>query len=233
MKSGLIITGKIIEMDVSDALKIEMPNGSVITLKMTDVEKVSFDDLPAASRPQYTPRVRVLAPYKSQGYYFHGSLGFPFGADSYGDPSLNISLMLSAGHTFNHKLALGLATGTDFYWWPNTVVNPVALEIKGRFQESSFTPYYSLQAGYGFVSSAEYWTDNVGGGLYLAPGLGISSKNREHSGWMFHVGFRYQEMSGAYTDWIWNPVTGQREMAEVEEKLKLPRLDLRFGYFFE
>ncbi|MCB9245423.1 MAG: hypothetical protein H6606_03245 [Flavobacteriales bacterium] len=235
MKSGLSITGKIVEMDANEFIKLELPNGSLIELKMSNVERVILDaaSAPATSTSHSGSRSRLAMPFKEKGYYIQGSIGFPFGTDTYGDPSLNISLMLSGGHTFSQYLALGIATGTDFYWWPNSVINPVALEVKGRFQSSSFTPYYNFQCGYGFLSASEYWTSNTSGGLFLAPGIGLMSKNREHSGWYFHAGFRYQEMMGAYEDWIWSPQLQQSIRAEIEERVNFSRLDLRFGYFFE
>jgi len=227
LKSGLQLTGKIISIDPKKGVTMDLNGRVTVVLEMEDIAEIKAGTLEAESRPFVYKGQRNSFSYKDKGYYVGGDFGLPFGLDAWGDPSLNVSFMLKAGYTFNRSFAVGIASGFDFYWWPNTIVNPVAIEIKGRFKDESFTPYYSLQGGYGLLTSTQNWTSETKGGLFLAPGIGIMSKNRASSGWNLHFGFRSQTVQGVREG---NSFFGP---SEIMEKIVYNRMDIRFGFFFE
>jgi hypothetical protein len=236
LKSGLVVKGKILKIDLTDKLVIELPSGGSLEIKMEDIEQLTLADSQPNAASSTLPYEKVkpqAIPFKEKGYYAKVDFGLPFGLDTYGDPSLNVSISMSGGHVLNRHLSLGLATGMDFYWWPNSVVNPLALEARGRFYNDNFTPYYSLQVGYGFLTSSEYWSENTKGGLFIAPGVGIISKKRDHTAWNLHLGFRSQTMQGEYEDWIWRQDLQRSVLAQIHEKIVYNRLELRFGFWFE
>jgi len=228
LKSGLVLTGKIISMDVASTMELEVSGGIKVELDMKDVAEIKPAEM--TDSESYLPRVRrekLRYDFKPKGYYLGADIGLPFGVDTYGDPTLNVSFMLKGGYTFNRLFALGLVTGTDFYWWPNTVISPLAIEIKGRLRYDGFTPYYSIQSGYGFLTSAEYWIEETKGGWFFAPGFGLIAKNREHSGWNLHFGFRTQSAEGLSESF------GFPGPIFIKEKIVYNRFDVRFGFFFE
>jgi len=231
LKSGAQIVGKVIELDPEKGVKLELAGGKQIEISMDHVEEITPTTMVSSQIPVQFTKVKERHDWKDKGYYVYGNLGFPLGVDSWGDPSLNVSVLVGGGYTVNKNLSLGLSAGTDFYWWPNSMVHPLALEVRTRLNQQSFTPYLSLQGGYGFLGSAEHWSESNSGGLYLSPGLGITSKYRENLAWYFQMGFRSQTINGAYEDGFWDGFNWITRI--VEEKITYNRLDLRFGFWFE
>lgn len=231
LKSGAQIVGKVIELDPEKGIKLELAGGKQIEISMEHIDEIVPTSVINSTQPIQVRKVKERHDWKDKGYYIYGNFGFPLGVDSWGDPSLNVSVLVGGGYTFNKNLSLGLTAGTDFYWWPNSMVYPVALEVRTRLNQQSFTPYLSLQGGYGFLGSAEYWSENNSGGLHISPGVGITSKYRENLAWYFQMGFRTQTINGAYEDGFWDGFNWV--VTTVEEKITYNRLDLRFGFWFE
>lgn len=231
LKSGASIVGKVLELDPEKSVKIELAGGNVVEIAMSNVLEISPVGTESEIKAVEAKHAKPEYEWKKKGYYLSGNLGFPFGVDSWGDPTLNISLMIAGGYTFNEKFSVGLATGTDLYWWPNSMVHPVALELKARLSNKSFSPYITFQGGYGFLGSTQIWSEENSGGLYLAPSVGITSKYRPNVAWYFQMGFRTQSIKGAYEDGFWSGTEWVQSV--VEEKVTYNRFDLRFGFLFE
>lgn len=232
LKSGLTIKGKVVEMDLQKMVKLEVPGGGVVEIDVADIDEI---DLNAAQTDVYNqpkPKYKIERPnFKEKGYYVTTGLGFPLGLDTWGDPSMGLSFQVSGGYTFNQHVALGLATGSDVYWWPTTSITPIALEFKGRLNKTSFSPTYGMQAGYGLVTYTDWWNSDTKGGLFLSPTFGFSSKRTEHAIFGMSVGLRSQAMTVVSQNTIFNGT----EFAPVEETrdIRYNRFDLRFYLTFE
>jgi hypothetical protein len=230
MKSGMVIKGEVIALKQNEYIEIMTPLNTTLTLEWADIQTLDF-----TSGTPYAKKGKLAYAYNDSSYYLSLSAGFPFGLDSWGDPSLGFSASGTIGKSFGPRVNLGVNLGYDFYWWPNTGVIPLGLEVKGRVHKTGFTPFYYMQAGYGFVGYSDFESNNqlgdTKGGIFFAPGLGIMNKTREHSAWFLQFGFKMQKTTSSYWDTFWNG-GGQSEVF-VEEEITFRRIDIKFGYVFD
>ena len=230
LKSGLVIKGEIITLVPDDFIEIKTPIGTSMKIEWKDIQSLDF-----SNSPSYAPKTKKDYDFNDSSYYFSLAGGFPFGLDQGGYPSVGFSSSLSIGKAINSKMRVGLVTGYDFYWWPNTGIIPLGIEFQGRFHEKGYTPYYYVQAGYGFVgySGLEngWQMGETNGGIFIAPGLGLTAKRKAHSAWFLQLGLKIQKSYSSYWETIWDNQGGTD--AFVEEVLTFRRFDLKFGFLFD
>ena len=230
LKSGLVIRGEIVKMEQNEFVEVKTPIGTTLRVEWVDIQSLDFTSTPVYREPQ-----KISYDYNDSSYYFSLSGGFPFGLDSWGDPSLGLSATAVFGKSFGQRVNCGLLAGYDFYQWPNTGVIPLGIEYRGRVHKTGFTPFYYAQTGYGLIGFSDLERGQelgeTKGGLFFAPGLGLMGKKREHSSWFVQFGFKMQQTHSSYWEVIWDG--GNAVDAFIEETITFRRIDLKFGYVFD
>ena len=130
------------------------------------------------------------------------------------------SLQLFGGYRFHRLLAIGGTFGLDSYTF-NTLA-PVGIGLRGIILNSRFSPYYSLNAGYGFTldSGSERPTSN--GGWMMNPALGLKANLSEKTA--FLLTFGYQTQRAGYFSY--------GRSSQTEREFLYRRMSARFGLMF-
>jgi len=230
LRTGLVIKGEVITLVPDDYIEIKTPMGTNMKIEWKDIQSLDF-----SSSPSYAPKTKKDYDFSDSSYYFTLAGGFPFGLDQDGYPSVGFSSSVSLGKSINKKMHVGIVTGYDFYWWPNTGIIPLGVEFRGRFHEKGFSPYYYVHTGYGFAGYSELengWKmGETTGGIFIAPGLGLTAKHKPHSAWFLQLGLKMQKTKSSYWETIWDNTGGTD--AFIEDAITFRRFDLKFGFFFD
>jgi hypothetical protein len=117
---------------------------------------------------------KPATPSLKKGYTNITEVGLLFG-HSYGGYSSksNFTAQTFNGYRFSPRLSVGATLGID--WYNSVQVMPVALGIRGDvLKNKKATPYYGLDAGYGFTFlTAERANETDRGGFMINPTIGI------------------------------------------------------------
>lgn len=101
------------------------------------------------------------------------------------DSADNITMQTTHGYQFNPHFFLGAGIACIEYMGDlkGECVIPVFLNVKGYLSKNRFSPYLSVDAGYGIDAQS---------GVYLAPAFGVS--------WMFAQNF------GCFAEVAWQSI---------------------------
>jgi len=219
LKNGNILKGKIFEEDET-TLKVEILGGSVFVVTKTDIIKIEEEKVPKKFRGKGDHIV------KKMGYYHALNIGLLFGQDQWGSLSSGASIQYSFGYQYQQLFGIGIGVGADSYFFYDTEnIYPIYLEARGYFNKKPFSPYYSVQAGYGIAAvQNDNWLGMLGatGGLYLHPKIGFRFPSRSNVALTMEIGYNLQQASYTFDNW----------QGRYEDDLTFHRTSLRFGLEF-
>ncbi|TDB69178.1 hypothetical protein [Arundinibacter roseus] len=177
-----------------------------------------------------------ISPKKA--YVNHTEVGLLLGRVSYdgnygwggGNPNqivknrTNLSMQMFNGLQYNHRLAVGLTTGLD--WYTAALINPLAAgaryDLTGKKNVRLFA---TADAGYGFAwfhkNSEGY---HLTGGTMLNPGLGLRFGKPDGTAFTLSLSYKYQQAR------LEIPTANDIE-SRVENR-EYNRLALRMGLLF-
>jgi len=234
---GKTIEGKVINIAYGDSVVLEIPPSNTLTILWDDIREMNFIDKEVKERIQDETRVKppkTYYPFTTNSWNFSLDLGFPFGLDSWGDPSLTPAVHVGVGYSFKENLQLGATLGHEAYFWPNNGYAPLGIEFRGRVDRDKIQPFYYVQTGYGFLTYSEYHFNNssmVTGGLFANTGIGITAKRKHHRSWYLKLGWRRQYGYAEYEANVWQP--SGSVPAKFEEQIQYNRIDLRLGWMWD
>lgn len=219
LKNGNILKGQIFEEDET-TLKVEIIGGSVFVVKKSDIIKMGEEKVPKQFRGK---KDFVI---KTKGYYHTFNVGFLSGLNQWEELILGTSLQYTFGYQYNRWLGIGVGVGLDnYFFYENENIYPIYLEARGYLSKKPFSPYYSVQAGYGIAAVLE---DNflgmldAKGGLYFHPKIGLRFPSRSNVAFTFEVGFNLQNTVYSFDNW----------RGRYEDDLSFQRTSVRFGVLF-
>jgi len=117
---------------------------------------------------------------KSRGLWHEMNLGVTVGkSNDFSTAEAHPSILVINGFQFNRFLGVGLGTGYQNHNQVNII--PVYASFRGDVLDSRVTPFYYLDAGYGFgiKKSKNVFFNNevdVKGGFLVSPGAGVRIK---------------------------------------------------------
>ncbi|MEZ4721729.1 MAG: hypothetical protein R2813_07645 [Flavobacteriales bacterium] len=192
LNNGSMIRGTIIEKMIDDHVKIQTIDGSIWVFPMTDIKEIGETEA-----APFTGRTPFSAPNK--GFYNASSAGLLFGSNDY-STEVAVSAYTVNGYRFNPHLAAGLGVGIESFY-PGMV--PVFVEGRYDILESRFSPFATIQAGYGVPFQNNkvdgQWVNR--GGVMLDCQVGIRNYVSNNIGFTLSAGYRHQQ--SVYREYYW------------------------------
>jgi hypothetical protein len=218
LKSGSVIRGQILEIDLNDHVKIQDLCGNIWYYKSAEVEKITSEAFESGAengnRGAFGP-----------GYVNMTSLGFLAGSSSNMQPA-PFSLVMVNGWRNSAGLFLGAGLGIEFL---NTNYLPLFLDMRYDITGTDVVPYLVLKGGYSLPISRGYSEYDVEyayqGGALLAGGLGLKIRTREHFAWDIELMYRYQQASSTEA-YSWNK-------QEYQYTDIYNRIEIRLGFYID
>jgi opacity protein-like surface antigen len=218
LKNGSIYRGTIIEQVPGESYKIQIRGGTVFSVTVTEVQKITKEAVPVETSSHNTysndamgygwPR-SMRDTSKTPAYMkknrFFGTLEFRPGIN-------NIGLRFLRGYKFNQFASLGLGFGFDGVYmgsgisfgkgiYNNQNINdglyiPVYLQLSGDIRKSRITPYYFIEAGYAFHPQNPFVeknpTDRSWGGPMGTAGMGVKFHSKGRVSMALNVNANYR-----------------------------------------
>ncbi len=180
-------------LEVKDGMmEFQLTNGDIISVKQEEVKSISDEKYPVDYEP-------IKSLYKNTYDYQPGSMYyiFTFGGNlSRNETEFGIGAdaIFSVGKQQSLKLGYGFSTGVDNLSVLGTaVIYPVLLEVRGYLKEKVVSPYYVLQAGYGFSKKSEkLGVLETRGGFTVRPAIGLRIGGRQRGNILLEVGYIFQ-----------------------------------------
>lgn len=219
LKNGNILKGQVFDENET-TLKVEILGGSVFVVNKADIIKMEKEKIPKQFRGKGDYIV------KTNGYYHTLNFAFLFGQNQWSDLTAGASIQYTFGYQYNQWLGLGVGVGADSYFFYDTEnIYPIYLEARGYFNNKPFSPYYSVQTGYGIAAlQGDNFTGmlDAKGGLYLHPKIGFRFPSRSNVAFTLEVGYNMQKATYRFNNW----------QGEYEDALTFHRTSIRFGLTF-
>lgn len=238
LKSGLKIEARLISISYGDSVQLLLPTGKNMVVPWDDMVELDFIDREVNKKiqNQAKQRKRTQYPFHDSAWTFFFDFGTNFGLDYWGDPVMGGTVQTGFHKRISYQTSIGIGTGLDLYLWPDMGVLPVYLEYKGRFRPGSYSWFYYVQAGHGFVPFSEYdnsWLSysKATGGFYFSPGVGFVNKWKSGRSWYMKFGYKVQHARAEYNGWIWGGI--DETPARIEEDIRYYRFDIKLGYEFD
>jgi hypothetical protein len=204
LKNGNVYRGMIIEQVPGVSYKIQIAGGSIFTVTLAEIEKITkeqavpkpntdtYDGYGMGPEFMFHHRDTSTVPYYLRKHRMFKTLEFRPG-------NRDISLRLTHGYKFGQFGFVGLGVGLDAvsfnnrmfdtrHLFDNTTTSngvyiPVYIHYSGEILRKRITPYYFVEAGYGFHPNNPTKSSNGNkswGGPTAAAGFGVKfySKGR-------------------------------------------------------
>jgi hypothetical protein len=239
LKNGKTISGKLLDSVFEDFITLEYGQFERENIPLLHVSGIYFEPYKISEE-----QIERVVFKRERGFFHTSEFHVLIGRNSFGDAYSNVSLQTINGYAFHRMLMLGIGLGYDRYG--DFTLTPAFASIRGVLWEKPMSPFYYLNAGWGF-----FWqpsdTDMVDyldtkGGYFVQAGLGYQI-NLERSAFTLGLGYRLQDTSMEYNmrswggggwDWQWRATDSFMPMGEtyVEENRLLRRMVFTLGYTF-
>lgn len=221
LKNGSVVKGTMIPIE-NDKLVVQS-NKNTWVFNQSDIDTIAVRKIQKSID-------RVEKPW-----FLELSTGLLAGGS--GNPkSAPFSLMGSFKHQLLDQFYVGAGVGIEF--WEESYL-PAFAQADYYFRKTDFTPFVGLQFGYmlalddspntntyyDYASYSSYWPGpsrgayDPEGGLMINPSIGFKGMFHENLGWMFSLGYRYQQLNFDGVD-------------ESSMKRNYNRLSIRIGIIF-
>ncbi len=233
LKDGSVLKGLIVNYEQGATLKFRLQNGEEIVIIDSEIARIvqdvrepkanSYDEL-INGQAKAKPKEQVYN-FKERGFYNATMLG-SLNTRSGNEYKMGLSFHNVSGFQFSRWLGIGLGVGIETYGTDDDeVIYPVFAEFRGYFNKKIKAPYYTLSAGYGFMTTnkKEFITEARGGWM-LHPAIGLRFNAKKRSNLTADIGYKFQK---AYfrRDFTFN---GDIEIRDVLYQ----RLIIRVGLLF-
>lgn len=219
-KDGSVMRGTVLEQIPDEYVKIRITGGSVLTVQMSEVERIKSD----ASLYTFHPDGSNS---KTRGFYHGFNVQGTFGNPNNGEFDrrllLGAGVQYSAGKQFNRCLSLGGGVGLEMY---NRVFADIFVQVRGFLPLGKVTPVLAADAGYGapvLLQNAGNRNAQIRGGWSLRPSIGLRIATRGRADLLVDAGYQLQEFHSV-NDW------GGRRRDEFD--IWYRRLSFRMGWLF-
>lgn len=234
LKDGSVLKGLIVNYEKGATLTFAMQNGEEIIVQDAEIARIvqdvreprasSYDDL-ANGKPKTKPKEQPVYEFRERGFYNVMMLG-SLNTRAASEFKMGLSFHNVSGFQFSRWLGIGLGVGIETYGTDDDeVIYPVFAEFRGYLNKKIKAPYYTLGAGYGFMTTnkKEFITEARGGWM-IHPAIGLRFSAKKRTNLMADIGYKFQR---AYFRRDFN-FTGDIEIRDVLYQ----RLIIRVGLLF-
>ena len=218
LKNGSIIKGKITELKPNEYVKVEQPDGNIITVQYTDISK--FDN-------ELPPIVKIktidTATTNEKLRFLLVDIGFLIGTvDNQTKAPLSFNAVLDLPVT--DQIFMGLGSGIEFY---HQTYIPFIADIRYKPANRGLAIY--IQSGItipidrnGTDNNLKYYYNN---GFLINPGFTYTFIQKNETAFTISIGYRYQKTTRKQLERYYND--------DYTLSDELNRFVLRFGYTFK
>ena len=219
LKSGSVIRGKIVEIELADHVKIEDICGNIWYYKITDVEKITSEPFESGFSKDQEPLDF------GAGFVNMTSIGCLAGS-SHNSQVAPFSLLMVNGYRSSDGFFTGIGTGIEFF---STNYLPLFLDLRYDLFGTDVVPYVMAKGGYGLPLSSDRSEYDISyeysGGFLFGTGIGLKIRTRNHFAWDIELLYRYQETS--YKElYEWN--NQEYEYTDI-----FNRIEIRLGFYID
>ncbi len=176
LKNGTEVKGIILEHTSDKSIRVKTKDGEVI-YKEEEVDRI----------------VKEFYDIRKKGYFNLTEVTAGVGKT---DASIGISTV--NGFILKPHFSVGLGVAYDYYITAGSMA-PVFADVRITFHDKRFTPFLYGDAGYAFGISSHN-NDQLKGGLFLNPGVGLKSYISKRSALLISLGTRIQGIQYHITD---------------------------------
>jgi hypothetical protein len=169
LKNGTVVKGIVLEHLADKSIKVKTKDQGEVIYKGDEVDHI----------------IKEFYDIRRKGYFnlTEVSVGI-----SRVDASIGVSTV--NGLILRPHLSAGIGVAYDYYITAGSML-PVYADVRVTFHDRRFTPFLYGDAGYGFGIASNN-NDNLKGGLFLNPGIGLKSYISKRSALVISVGARVQ-----------------------------------------
>lgn len=155
LKNGSVIKGTIVEQVPNESLKIRTADGSLFVYQMSEVTKITKEEVPT--------KQTVIGDDKHRGLDFGINAGYLIGVGDAKDAN-SPSVEFSLGKQLNKNLYLGLGAGAWIPTGDGDLQIPVSVDSKIMFplRSSNVTPLGIVRLGYVINTAGDKEIDGMG-----------------------------------------------------------------------
>ncbi len=217
LKDGSVLKGQILSYDYETEMKLKLATGATVVLAYSKIKTISQQQLNAG---------RKLKPYlfKEKGFYNATDLLIlAFDERTDDNPAAGLSTVF--GYQFKRQIGTGIGLAVHNYsLGGNEMIYAIFGEARGYLNKKNVSPFYSLNAGYGFAASNQRLLAS-NGGVYLSPSFGYRMGASEHVNFTLSLGWNFQKASFTYS--------GNNQLREtIEQRIFYKRFYLKAGLLF-
>jgi len=195
LKNGSVIRGTIIEQVPNESLKIRTSDGSIFAYEMTDVEKITKEQVGnrfagrtvANETSGFGSSLNGLGPQK--GYRGFVDLGYTIGTGDFGLDRIEFST--SHGYQILPCFYAGAGAGAHYYFDADAVEIPIFADFRADLLNHSVCPFIDLKIGY---------TVHEDTGFYLNPQFGVRFAVGPKTAVNLGIGYTMQRIEFSYYD---------------------------------
>jgi hypothetical protein len=171
LKNGTVIKGIILEHLSDKSIKVKTEDKGEVIYKEEEVDHI----------------VKEFYDIRRKGYFNLTEITVGIGKT---DASIGVSTV--NGFIIKPHISLGIGAAYDYYMTAGSMV-PIFADLRIAFHDRRFTPFIYGDAGYSFGVTSNN-NDQLKGGLYLNPGIGLKSYISKKSALLISIGARVQGM---------------------------------------
>ncbi|MDZ4680683.1 MAG: hypothetical protein SH848_03555 [Saprospiraceae bacterium] len=202
LKDGSVLKGLIVNYEQGATLNFRLQNGEEIVINDSEIARIvqdvrepkstSYDEL-INGKTKAKPKEQVYG-FRERGFYNAVMLG-SLNTRSGNEFKMGLSFHNVVGFQFSQWLGIGLGLGIETYGTDDDeVIYPVFAEFRGYFNKKIKAPYYTLGAGYGFMTTNEKeFITEARGGWMLHPAIGMRFSGKKHSNLTADIGYKFQK----------------------------------------
>ena len=220
LKDGSEYRGEVIAFD-PEYIKIKTRGGHELVFYRKDIKKVVQEPV------QSTMRTRKPYEFKEQGIYKAIFASFTGGTAAWNDDfAKGVGLKGVVGYQWNRMLGTGLGLGLETYNpTQGEILYPVFVELRGYFNESNASFYYTFAGGYSFaIPNEEAGISDAKGGLLFHPAIGLRLGGSANANFTIDIGMQLQKARFTRPDFNWG--------GTKEYKMYYQRIAVRLGMLF-
>jgi len=220
LKDGSEYRGEVIAFD-PEYIKIKIRGGHELVLDRNNIKKVVQEPI----GPQ--KKLRKSYEFKEQGIYKAVFASFTGGTAAWNDDiAKGIGLKGVVGYQWNRMLGAGLGLGVETYNpTQGEMLYPVFAELRGYFNQSNNSFYYTLAGGYSFaIANEEADISDAKGGFLFHPAIGLRLGGSANANFTIDIGMQLQKARFTRPDFNWG--------GTKEYKMYYQRIAIRMGMLF-
>lgn len=187
LKNGSVIRGVVLEQVPNQFIKLETSDGSIFVYSVDEIEKITKEF------SQKSKSGTSAVNYDLEGYRGFIDVGYLFGVGDEYSKVDRIELSTAHGYQFNNHFFLGAGVGMHYLTLDNVFMLPVFVNFKGYLLNNPISPFLDLKGGYSPILT-KLEDDDIKGGLYISPSIGVRFIVADNIGMSVGLGFNFQQI---------------------------------------